>query len=87
MANVLGAAPPYEVCLLTPTGSPITCAGGLTLQGHQALERFTGPLDTLVVSGGLGHEEAAVNQVIVGHVRRLARENRRVASVCTGASV
>lgn len=87
MANLHGAAPPYDVCLATPSGLPITCASGLTLQGQQALEHITGPLDTLVVSGGIGHEDAAASQVIVGHVRRLARESRRVASVCTGAAV
>ncbi|MBB2745294.1 UNVERIFIED_ORG: transcriptional regulator GlxA family with amidase domain [Microbispora rosea subsp. rosea] len=59
----------------------------MTLQGQQALEHITGPLDTLVVSGGIGHEDAAASPVIVGHVRRLARESRRVASVCTGAAV
>ncbi|WP_244302321.1 GlxA family transcriptional regulator [Microbispora triticiradicis] len=87
MANVQGAAPPYDVCLVTPSGLPVTCGSGLTLQAQQALERVTGPLDTLVLSGGIGHELAAANRVIVGHVRRLARESRRVASVCTGAAV
>ncbi|GIH66761.1 MULTISPECIES: GlxA family transcriptional regulator [Microbispora] len=87
MANLHGAVPLYDVCLATPSGLPITCASGLTLQGQQALEHITGPLDTLVVSGGIGHEDAAASQVIVGHVRRLARESRRVASVCTGAAV
>ena len=87
MANAYGASPSYDVCLATPSGLPVTCGSGLTLQGQQALERLTGPLDTLIVSGGIGHEEAAANRVIVGHVRRLARESRRVASVCTGAAV
>ncbi|MFD5316560.1 GlxA family transcriptional regulator [Streptomyces sp. NPDC127098] len=87
MANHHGAAPPYDVSLATPSGLPVTCATGLTLQGQQAIERVTGPLDTLVVSGGIGHEEAAASRVVVGHVRRLARESRRVASVCTGAEI
>ncbi|WP_084959716.1 GlxA family transcriptional regulator [Thermoactinospora rubra] len=86
-ANLHGAAPPYDVCLATPSGLPVTCGSGLKVQGQQALERLTGPLDTLIVSGGIGHEDAAANRVIVGHVRRLARESRRVASVCTGATV
>ncbi|ETK31296.1 GlxA family transcriptional regulator [Microbispora sp. ATCC PTA-5024] len=86
-ANLHGATPPYDVCLATPSGLPITCSSGLTLQGQQALQRIAGPLDTLIVSGGIGREEAAASRVIVGHVRRLARESRRVASVCTGAAV
>ena len=86
-ANLQGAAPAYRVRLLTPGGNPITCGTGLTLQAQEALERVVGPLDTLVVSGGIGHEAAAADRSILGHVRRLARESRRVASVCTGAAV
>jgi transcriptional regulator GlxA family with amidase domain len=88
MANALGSpADPYEVLIANLGGRPVACAPGLTLQGQQALERFAGPLDTLVVSGGVGHRAAAADPVLVGHVRRLARDSRRVASLCTGASV
>lgn len=82
-----GANPPYRVRLATPGGRAIACTDGLTLQGQQSLERLTGPIDTLIVSGGMGFEQAADNPRIVGHVRRLASESRRVASVCTGAAV
>ncbi|MFF8592820.1 GlxA family transcriptional regulator [Streptomyces sp. NPDC015220] len=86
-ANRLGASPAYAVSVATPGGHAITCDSGLTLQSQRSLERLRGPLDTLIVSGGFGHEAAADNQLIVGHVRRLARESRRVASVCTGATI
>jgi transcriptional regulator GlxA family with amidase domain len=86
-ANRLGSGPAYRTRLGAPGGRPIRCPSGLTLQSQEALERLTGPLDTLVVSGGFGHEEAAQNVPLVAHVRRLARESRRVASVCTGATV
>ncbi|WP_433438009.1 GlxA family transcriptional regulator [Nonomuraea sp. CA-141351] len=86
-ANWHGAAPYYEVRVATPGGQAVTSATGLVVQAQQSLERITGPLDTLVVSGGIGHEDAAANPLIVGHIRRLARESRRVASVCTGAYI
>ncbi|TQM32858.1 GlxA family transcriptional regulator [Nocardia bhagyanarayanae] len=86
-ANRLGADPAYSVHLVTPGGRAITCDSGLRLAGERSLERSTGPLDTLVVSGGLGHRRAAANQRLVAHVRRLAAVSRRVSSVCTGASV
>jgi transcriptional regulator GlxA family with amidase domain len=41
----------------------------------------------LIISGGLGHARAAANPLVVAHVQRLAKVSRRVASVCTGASV
>ncbi|MEU1721957.1 helix-turn-helix domain-containing protein [Nonomuraea sp. NPDC005692] len=86
-ANWHGASPYYQVRLATPGGHPVTTAGALVLQAQLTLERITGPVDTLIVSGGTGHVDAAANPLVVGHVRRLARESRRVASVCTGAYV
>ncbi|MHC6629974.1 GlxA family transcriptional regulator [Streptomyces globosus] len=88
MANRLGTPErAYRVRLAAPGGAPIVCGTGLTLHTQQSLERLTGPLDTLIVSGGVGFERAAADDRLVGHVRRLARESRRVASVCTGAAV
>ncbi|UGT54275.1 GlxA family transcriptional regulator [Nocardia asteroides] len=86
-ANRVGAEPPYRIALATRGGRAITCDSGLRLHGETRLERITGPLDTLVVSGGLGHQEAARDTALLAHVRRLAAVTRRVASVCTGASV
>lgn len=88
MANVLGELrTPYRVMTVSPGRRPITCRPGLVVESGQALERLTGPLDTLVVCGGLGHSAAAADQVLVAHVQRLAAVSRRVASVCTGASI
>jgi transcriptional regulator GlxA family with amidase domain len=88
LANAIGQLTPgYRVALATPGGRPIRCDSGLVVHAEHALERLTGPLDTLIVSGGFGHERAADNALVVAHVRRLARESRRVASVCTGATV
>ncbi|RSS58154.1 GlxA family transcriptional regulator [Streptomyces sp. WAC07061] len=88
MANELGSLDvPYAVRLVAPGGGPIRCGTGLTLAADASLERTTGPLDTLIVSGGLGVERAAADHRLVGHVRRLAGESRRVASVCTGAGI
>jgi transcriptional regulator GlxA family with amidase domain len=88
LANTIGRLRPgYRVSLASPGGRPIRCDSGLVVQAHLTLERLTGPIDTVIVSGGFGHERAAENAVVVGHVRRLARVSRRVASVCTGATV
>ncbi|MHC1562770.1 GlxA family transcriptional regulator [Actinomycetospora sp. C-140] len=87
VAGDLGATPRYGVRLLTPGGRTVTCRPGLRLEAHGALERHTAPVDTLVVVGGMGSDAAARDETLVAHVRRLARDARRVASVCTGASV
>jgi transcriptional regulator GlxA family with amidase domain len=87
MAAEFGADPGYDVRLLTPGGHPVTARPGLRLEAHGALERHTGPVDTVVVVGGHGHRRASHDEVLVAHIRRLARDARRVASVCTGATV
>jgi hypothetical protein len=73
----------YDLRLLSPGGRPVTARPGLRLEAHGALERHPGPVDTLVVVGGFGHRRAACDEVLVAHVRRLARQARRVASACS----
>ena len=87
IANRIDADPPYRTVLATPGKRDITCDSGLRLRAGACLERCNEPLDTLLVSGGLGHERAAASPLLVGHVRRLATLARRVASVCTGSTV
>ncbi|MGH3660285.1 MAG: GlxA family transcriptional regulator [Micromonosporaceae bacterium] len=88
LANAIGRPQTrYRIAVTSAGQRPITCGLGLVLQSTQALERLTGPLDTLIISGGIGHTRAAANPLLIAHVQRLARISRRVASVCTGASV
>ncbi len=87
VANFLHGQELYRVVLATPGGRPIHTGSGLVLQAQDRLERVTGPLDTLLVSGGIGYVDAMGDRRLVGHVRRLAGESRRVAAVCTGAGV
>ncbi|GAA2709758.1 GlxA family transcriptional regulator [Actinoplanes palleronii] len=87
IANRIGADPPYRTVLATLGRRTVACDSGLRLESGAALERVNEPLDTVLVTGGLGHERAAANVHLVGHVRRLAPLARRVASVCTGSTV
>lgn len=86
-ANRMGAEPAYQVLFATPLGRPVRCDSGLEPRGQGRLDGIDGRIDTLVVSGGQGHEAAAANPRLVGQVRRLAELSRRIASVCTGATV
>jgi len=87
MANRLGATPAYDVRFATLSGGAVRCDSGLELPGQLALRDVHRELDTLVVSGGLGHAAAAADRGLLAEVQRLARRSVRVASVCTGASV
>jgi transcriptional regulator GlxA family with amidase domain len=79
--------PGYQVRLASPGGRPVHCATGLVVGAQASLDRLTDRIDTLVVSGGLGFDDAAGDPRLVAHVRRLATISRRVASVCTGAGI
>jgi transcriptional regulator GlxA family with amidase domain len=83
--QISATGPRYRVTVATPGGRPIACSSGVTLQSQHALEWLRGPLDTLVVSGGRGAPGLCEDPYVLGHVRRLARQSGRVASVCTGA--
>jgi transcriptional regulator GlxA family with amidase domain len=88
LANYVGElTTPYDVVILSPGGRAVACGPGVVLNSGHGLEQFASPLDTLVVAGGPSYDAAAADPVIVAHVRRLARISRRVASVCTGASI
>ncbi|WP_407697922.1 GlxA family transcriptional regulator [Streptomyces kaniharaensis] len=81
-----GADPAYQVELVSLGGRPVRTTCGLTLAAA-ALEQVTGPLDSVLVAGGLGHQAAAEDARVLTHLRRLAGLSRRVVSVCTGATV
>lgn len=86
LANRLGADPKYEVSLASLGGVDIRCETGLTLRAGVPVETVR-EIDTLVVSGGDGHRRAASGHELIRQIERLAGQARRVASVCTGASL
>src|SRR5262249_61734072 len=44
-----------------------------------------GPIDTLVVAGGIGVARAEDDEALIRWIRSAARRSRRVTSVCSGA--
>lgn len=87
VANWAHGSAAYQPRLASPGGRSIRTGTGLVLNADVTLERVRGPLDTLVVAGGIGYVDAMGDERLLGHVRRLARESRRIASVCTGAGI
>jgi transcriptional regulator GlxA family with amidase domain len=89
-ATLLGADPDYETVVVTPGGAPVRSESGVQVAADASLADVVaddGPIDTLVVVGGLGHAAAARDEALVAAVRTLAGRARRTAAVCTGALV
>jgi transcriptional regulator GlxA family with amidase domain len=76
---------PYEIELVAADPVPIATSSGLKLVPELAIETCRGPVDTLVVAGGLGVRDASRDERVIGWLRLAAKRSRRVASVCTGA--
>ena len=77
---------PYEVDVVAEKIEPLTTrTGGYSIVPGQRLTDLRGPIDTLIVAGGVGAFEAEKSEDLVAWIRDAARNSRRVASVCTGA--
>jgi transcriptional regulator GlxA family with amidase domain len=77
--------PAYRLELAAPAPGPVAASSGVTLAVEHALHDIVGPIDTLVIAGGLGVYRAVRDPEVVAHIGRLAAASRRVTSVCTGA--
>lgn len=62
----------------TPTSS-------VALHPDRTLDQCRGPIDTLLVAGGRGVEDAVRDERLVGWLSAAAKRSKRVTSVCTGA--
>jgi transcriptional regulator GlxA family with amidase domain len=78
--------PIYQVEVVsTARGRPIVTNCGLGLTAHRTYRRCTGKADTLLVAGGNDIECGKIGPDAVRWLKDMARQARRVGSVCTGA--
>jgi transcriptional regulator GlxA family with amidase domain len=85
LANRFAPTPRYAVSVVAAIAGPVATSSGLALVAQRSLAEARGPIDTLLVAGGVGTRRAARDARLVGWLRRAAPRARRVASVCTGA--
>jgi transcriptional regulator GlxA family with amidase domain len=77
--------PAYALELVAREAGPVPTSAGYAMEAQRAVTQVRGPLDTLLVAGGLGTGRAVADRALIGWLRRQAPRARRVASVCTGA--
>jgi transcriptional regulator GlxA family with amidase domain len=83
-ANLLGATRPYETRVVTPAGTAVTSASGVTIAADASLETL-GATDILMVIGGFGVDTAIASPGFLAGLRRAAARTDLTTSVCTGA--
>jgi transcriptional regulator GlxA family with amidase domain len=79
--------PTYECILLGAAPGPVRTMGGIEIVATHSYRDIGDSLDTLVVAGGLGMEQACNDPSLVEWVRSMSPRVRRVASICTGAFI
>ncbi|HEU5194075.1 MAG TPA: GlxA family transcriptional regulator [Methylomirabilota bacterium] len=86
-ANRVGApcAPRYALSVVAPAAGFVRTSGGLALVADRSLAQATGPVDTLIVAGGMGTRPHRHDPRLAPWLKRTARRARRVTAVCTGA--
>lgn len=74
----------YDVTLASVDGLPVTTLTGLEFVAAAPPDP-RGPIDTVVIPGGIGADAARANPAVVDWISTAATHARRVVSVCTGA--
>ncbi len=81
-----GRKRPYNVLLASTSAQKnVSTNCGLALTATETFRSLRGPVDTLLVAGGSGLDEAARDQQLLAWLRRMAPRVRRFGSICTGA--
>src|SRR5881409_4016541 len=81
-----GSPPIYSVEVVTTSAHRSFVANcGVRITAHKTFRELRGQIDTLLVAGGNSIERDEINPAAVHWLKRIARETRRVGSVCTGA--
>jgi transcriptional regulator GlxA family with amidase domain len=83
-ASSLGRAGSYRVTVASTRGGTVRAESGLEL-GTAPLPDRSERIDTLVLAGGSGADDAARDGDLLAFVRLAAPRCRRVATVCSGA--
>lgn len=75
----------YDVTLVSAGGEPVRTDSGLELAAHPL--PAAGSVDTVLLPGGTGVEDARRDPELMAWIRRVSGTARRVVSVCTGATL
>jgi transcriptional regulator GlxA family with amidase domain len=86
MARRAGQSLPYAVRVVATVPGAMPSSSVLALFADQ-LPAADAPIDTVIVAGGQGTQDACEDQALLAWLTARAPTARRVASVCTGAFV
>lgn len=77
----------YDWSIAFPGGGLFTCGTGIRMQADIAMEKVTGPVDTLVVPGGVSYQAAMEDKHLISLIARIGGGAERLVSLCAGAGL
>lgn len=83
-ADGAGIDPTYDVRVVSVAGGHVRTETGLPI-GTEPLPTPDTEIDTLILAGGFGVQQARTDVALIGWIRATAPRVRRVATVCTGS--
>lgn len=80
------SVPAYTLDLVAECAGPVRTSSGVELvASHDILT--APPMDTLLVTGGVGYSEVCANRTLLDWIARMPSTVPRVGSICTGALI
>ena len=80
-------SPRYRVDIVAAAAGPVRSESGVAVVADRGLGETPSSLDTVIVAGGRGVDDAVEDERVVQWARSRADGTRRVCSVCSGAFV
>lgn len=77
--------PAYTVEIAATNAGPLRTSSGIRLIADRSIAQVRGPIDTILVAGGIGVAAALRDRALIDWIRSRVRRTRRLCSVCTGA--
>jgi transcriptional regulator GlxA family with amidase domain len=81
------AEPGYQSVVIAAVAGIIRTMSGMEIVATHSYSEISDGLDTVVVAGGFGVEQASKDEALVEWVHLIAPRARRVASICSGAFI
>jgi transcriptional regulator GlxA family with amidase domain len=86
-ANSVAGAPLYRLAIVSMTGKPVETSLGVPIMPSIAASAIKEKVDTLLIAGGLGQEQASKDRRLLSWVQAAKGRARRCGSICTGAFI
>ena len=77
----------YKVEVLGTEVGPLVAAGGLRIMADRSFHAIRGGIDTLLVAGGPGSQDAMLDRALLAWLRQMAPRVRRLGAICTGSFI